>query len=60
MSQHTPAATAPILVIDLQTGMLDGVAEPELRDALLDGWLAVAPRELAADHATKLGIDPPA
>ena len=38
MSQHTPAATAPILVIDLQTGMLDGVAEPPLHgsDGLIE------------------------
>jgi nicotinamidase-related amidase len=28
-----PAATAPILVIDLQTGMFDGVAEPPIHGA---------------------------
>ncbi|TDK31804.1 cysteine hydrolase [Rhizobium deserti] len=30
---NTVSSTAPILVVDLQTGMLDGIAEPALRDA---------------------------
>jgi nicotinamidase-related amidase len=33
MIRHRPAATAPILVIDLQTGMFDGVAEPPIHGA---------------------------
>jgi nicotinamidase-related amidase len=33
MTQRTPADTAPVVVVDLQTGMLDGVAEPPLHDA---------------------------
>lgn len=43
MSPPRPAASSPILVIDLQTGMLDGVAEPPLHgaDALIDNARAV-------------------
>lgn len=43
MSHPAPAATAPILVIDLQTGMLDGVAEPPLHgsDGLIERACAV-------------------
>jgi len=33
MSAHRPADTAAILVIDLQTGMFDGVHEPPIHDA---------------------------
>ncbi|UVK37716.1 isochorismatase family protein [Mesorhizobium sp. AR10] len=33
MSQPALAATAPLIVIDLQTGMFDGVAEPPIHDA---------------------------
>ena len=33
MSKPAPAATAPLIVIDLQTGMFDGVAEPPIHDA---------------------------
>lgn len=33
MTSRTPADTAPIIVIDLQTGMFDGVREPPLHDA---------------------------
>lgn len=33
MSDSRPAATAPLIVIDLQTGMFDGVAEPPIHDA---------------------------
>ena len=33
MSETSPAATAPLIVIDLQTGMFDGVAEPPIHDA---------------------------
>ena len=33
MPERTPANTAPVVVVDLQTGMLDGVAEPPLHDA---------------------------
>jgi nicotinamidase-related amidase len=33
MTEHTPAATAPVVVIDLQTGMFDGVFEPPIHDA---------------------------
>jgi nicotinamidase-related amidase len=33
MSEQTPADGAPVIVIDLQTGMFDGVAEPPLHDA---------------------------
>ncbi|MER9966692.1 isochorismatase family protein [Mesorhizobium sp. M0060] len=33
MSRTSPAATAPLIVIDLQTGMFDGVAEPPIHDA---------------------------
>ncbi|WP_304164962.1 isochorismatase family protein [Phenylobacterium aquaticum] len=38
MTQPAIAATAPVLVIDLQTGMFDGVAEPPIHDA--DGLVA--------------------
>jgi nicotinamidase-related amidase len=33
MTAHAPAGTAAVIVIDLQTGMFDGVAEPPLHDA---------------------------
>jgi nicotinamidase-related amidase len=33
MPEFRPAASAVVIVIDLQTGMLDGVAEPPLHDA---------------------------
>ena len=33
MSARKPADAAPILIIDLQTGMFDGVMEPPLHDA---------------------------
>ena len=33
MSERAPADKAPIIVIDLQTGMFDGVREPPLHDA---------------------------
>ena len=33
MTDHSFAATAAVIVIDLQTGMFDGVAEPPLHDA---------------------------
>jgi nicotinamidase-related amidase len=33
MNTVSPASTVPILVVDLQTGMLDGIAEPALYDA---------------------------
>ncbi len=33
MSEQRPADTAPIVVIDLQTGMFDGVLEPPLHDS---------------------------
>jgi nicotinamidase-related amidase len=33
MSEHRPADAAPIIVIDLQTGMFDGVLEPPVHDA---------------------------
>lgn len=33
MAEHTPAETAPVVVIDLQTGMFDGVVEPPIHDA---------------------------
>jgi nicotinamidase-related amidase len=33
MNEQTPAHKAPIIVIDLQTGMFDGVLEPPLHDA---------------------------
>ena len=33
MPESTITATAPIIVIDLQTGMFDGVAEPPIHDA---------------------------
>ena len=38
-----PADTAAVIVIDLQTGMLDGVAEPPLKgsDALIERGLKV-------------------
>jgi hypothetical protein len=39
---------------------LDEVEEGELREALVDGWLAVAPPALARTHAEALGIDPSA
>jgi nicotinamidase-related amidase len=38
MSSHTPAAAAPVVVIDLQTGMFDGAAIPPIHDA--DGLVA--------------------
>jgi nicotinamidase-related amidase len=38
MPEHSPAETAPIVVIDLQTGMFDGVFEPPIHDA--DGLVA--------------------
>ena len=34
MPQSRPAPTAPLLVIDLQTGMFDGVMEPPIHDAV--------------------------
>lgn len=33
MSSRLPPETAPLVVIDLQTGMFDGVAEPSVHDA---------------------------
>jgi len=33
MTEYAPAGTAAVIVIDLQTGMFDGVAEPALHDA---------------------------
>jgi nicotinamidase-related amidase len=33
MSGRKPADAAPVIVIDLQTGMFDGVAEPPIHDA---------------------------
>jgi nicotinamidase-related amidase len=33
MSERRPAEAAPVIVIDLQTGMLDGVLEPPLQGA---------------------------
>ncbi|HWZ57635.1 MAG TPA: isochorismatase family protein [Gemmatimonadaceae bacterium] len=33
MPERRPARTAPIIVIDLQTGMFDGVFEPPIHDA---------------------------
>jgi nicotinamidase-related amidase len=33
MPKHQPAATAPVIIIDLQTGMFDGVFEPPIHDA---------------------------
>ena len=33
MSERTSAPKAPIIIIDLQTGMFDGVVEPPLHDA---------------------------
>lgn len=33
MSKPAPASTAPLIVIDLQTGMFDGIAEPPIHDA---------------------------
>jgi nicotinamidase-related amidase len=33
MTQRLPADAAPVIVIDLQTGMMDGVAEPPLHDS---------------------------
>jgi nicotinamidase-related amidase len=33
MSAQAPADGAPVIVIDLQTGMFDGIAEPPLHDA---------------------------
>lgn len=33
MSANIPSATAPLVVIDLQTGMFDGVHEPPIHDA---------------------------
>jgi nicotinamidase-related amidase len=33
MTERTPAETAPVVVIDLQTGMFDGVFEPPIHDA---------------------------
>jgi nicotinamidase-related amidase len=33
MTQHLPAPTAPVIVIDLQTGMFDGVAGPPIHGA---------------------------
>ncbi|MCV3209337.1 isochorismatase family protein [Mesorhizobium sp. YC-39] len=33
MLETSPSATAPLIVIDLQTGMFDGVAEPPIHDA---------------------------
>ena len=37
---------------------LDEVTESDLAEALLDGWLAVAPPRLVEAHAAELGIDP--
>ena len=33
MNERSPAAGAAVIVIDLQTGMFDGIAEPALHDA---------------------------
>lgn len=33
MSTHQPSATAVVIVVDLQTGMFDGVLEPPIYDA---------------------------
>lgn len=33
MSNQKPSSTAPVIVIDLQTGMFDGVFEPPIHDA---------------------------
>ena len=43
MSDHEPASTGAILVIDLQTGMFDGIVEPPIHDAdaLVERVLAV-------------------
>ena len=55
MSEHRPAASAPLVVIDLQTTMFDGVAEPPIHDAdgmvervrsLLD-WARASGRKVA-------------
>jgi hypothetical protein len=37
---------------------LDVVTRPELRELLVDAWLAAAPAKLAAAHAGELGLDP--
>lgn len=34
MPEHAPADAAPLIVIDLQTGMFDGLAEPPVHDAV--------------------------
>jgi nicotinamidase-related amidase len=51
MSASSPSATAPLIVIDLQTGMFDGVHEPSIHDA--DG-IAVRARALI-DWARRSG-----
>ena len=33
MPKHTPADAAPVIVIDLQTDMFDGAAQPPIHDA---------------------------
>ncbi|MGK6314688.1 isochorismatase family protein [Neorhizobium sp. DT-125] len=33
MSQEKPIGAAPVIVVDLQTGMFDGIVEPPLHDA---------------------------
>ena len=38
---------------------LDVVAEPALRDAITDGWLALAPPQLAAEYLRQQGGPPP-